>query len=87
MAPHRTLTVFISFIAETTIRAANNHAWGTNLVAGLGSLTRSSVQVFWRHACFWLACIVLFRSNRFNNNPDAHCSRNWTESPAAARPS
>ena len=30
------------FVAETTIREANNYIFGNHLVAGLGSLTRSS---------------------------------------------
>ena len=33
----------ISFVAETTIREANSNIWGNHIVAGLGSLTRSSV--------------------------------------------
>jgi hypothetical protein len=33
-------------VAETTIREANNNTWGNQLVAGLGSLTRSSVYFY-----------------------------------------
>ena len=33
-----------AFVGETTIREANSNTWGNHLVAGLGSLTRSSAK-------------------------------------------
>jgi hypothetical protein len=36
--------VLEAFVTETTIREANNNAWGNYLVVGLGSLTYPSVH-------------------------------------------
>ena len=50
---------FSTFVAETTIREANIKAWGNHIVAGLGSLTHSSVSISLAPRVLWLACRVL----------------------------
>jgi hypothetical protein len=56
--------LYEGFVAETTIREANNKAWGNHLVAGLGSLSCSSVNfdgtpramvgLYGSHLFFWI---------------------------------